>query len=250
MPLWLQAAFWGFIAGSALVIGAALGYFLTIPQRAVAGVMAFGSGVLISALSLELMEDAYKRGGFGSTALGFLAGAIIYTAANWLLSHKGAKHRKRGSGQQPSESEKSGSGLAIALGSLLDGVPESIVIGLSLISGGKVSVVAVCAVFLSNIPEGLSSATGMKKAGRSMTYVFGIWISIAIICGLASLIGFTSFRHFSGEVIAATTAVAAGAILAMIVDTMLPEAYETTHDFSSIITVMGFLTAFFLSHAG
>jgi zinc transporter, ZIP family len=250
MPLWLQAAFWGFFAGFALVLGAALGYFLTIPQRAVAGIMAFGSGVLISALSLELMEDAYKRGGFGSTALGFLAGAIVYTAANWLLSHKGAKHRKRGSGQQPSESEKSGSGMAIALGSLLDGVPESIVIGLSLITGGKVSIVAVCAIFLSNIPEGLSSATGMKKAGRSISYVFGIWGSIAIICGLASLIGFTSFRHFPDEVIAATTAVAAGAILAMIVDTMLPEAYETTHDFSGIITVMGFLTAFFLSHAG
>ncbi|HEY8940539.1 MAG TPA: ZIP family zinc transporter, partial [Cellvibrio sp.] len=211
---------------------------------------AFGSGVLISALSLELMEDAYKRGGFDSTALGFLSGAIIYTAANWVLSHKGAKHRKRGSGQQPSESEKSGSGMAIALGSLLDGVPESIVIGLSLITGGKVSVVAVCAVFLSNVPEGLSSAAGMKKAGRSAAYVFGIWISIAIICGFASLLGFTSFQHFSDEVIAATTAVAAGAILAMIVDTMLPEAYETAHNFSGIITVMGFLTAFFLSHAG
>lgn len=250
MPLWLQAAFWGFVAGSALVLGAALGYFLTIPQRAVAGIMAFGSGVLISALSLELMEDAYKRGGFDSTAFGFLAGAIIYTAANWMLSHKGAKHRKRGSGQQPSESEKSGSGMAIALGSLLDGVPESIVIGLSLITGGKISVVAVCAVFLSNVPEGLSSASGMKKAGRSMAYVFGIWISIAIICGFASLIGFTSFRHFSDEVIAATTAIAAGAILSMIVDTMLPEAYETAHNFSGIITVMGFLTAFFLSHAG
>jgi zinc transporter, ZIP family len=99
----------GFVAGSALVLGAALGYFLTIPQRAVAGITTFGSGVLISALSLELMEDAYKRGDFDSTAFGFLAGAIIYTAANWMLSHKGAKHRKRGSGKQPSESEKSGS---------------------------------------------------------------------------------------------------------------------------------------------
>ena len=248
MPLWLQAALWGLLAGSALVLGAGLGYFVKIPQRAIAGIMAFGSGVLISALSLELMEEAYKRGGFNSTALGFLGGALVYTIANWLLSNRGAKHRKRGSGKQPSEGEKSGSGMAIALGSLLDGVPESIVIGLSLIAGGRVSLVAVCAVFLSNIPEGLSSAAGMKKAGRSVVYVFSVWIGIAIICGLASLLGYSSFRHFSDSVVAATTAVAAGAILAMIVDTMLPEAYEEAHDFSGVITVLGFLAAFFLSH--
>lgn len=248
MSLWLQSAFWGLVAGSALVFGALLGYFVTIPQRITAGIMAFGSGILISALSLELMEDAYRRGGFDSTALGFLSGALIYTLVNWMLSKTGGKHRKRAAGKQPSEKEKGGSGLAIAVGSLLDGIPESIVIGLSLIAGGKVSVVAVCAVFLSNVPEGLSSAAGMKKAGRSAFYVFGIWSSIALACSLASLIGYTSFRHFSDEVIASVTAVAAGAILAMIVDTMLPEAYESTHEFSGLITVVGFLTAFFLSH--
>lgn len=248
MEIWVQAALWGFVAGSALIIGAAAGYFLRIPQRVVAGIMAFGSGVLISALSLELMEEAFRRGGFDSTALGFLGGAIIYTGANWMLSHTGAKHRKRGGGHQPSERDKKGSGMAIAVGSLLDGIPESIVIGLSLITGGKVSVVAVCAIFLSNIPEGLSSAAGMKKAGRSATYIFCVWGAIAIACSLASLIGYSVFRDFSDEVVAATTAIAAGGILAMLVDTMVPEAYESAHEFSGLITVTGFLTAFFLSH--
>lgn len=248
MELWLQAALWGLLAGSALVLGAGAGFFLQIPQRAIAGIMAFGSGVLISALSLELMEDAYNRGGFNSTALGFLSGAIIYTLANAILSRKGAKHRKRGGANQPSENESAGSGIAIALGSLLDGIPESIVIGLSLIAGGRVSLVAVCAIFLSNIPEGLSSAAGMRKAGRSASYVFGVWIGIALLCGGASWVGYGVFSGLSNEVVAATTAVAAGAILAMLVDTMLPEAYENTHEFSGLITVFGFLTAFFLSH--
>ena len=123
-PTWLQAWFWGFVAGAALLVGAAVGYFVRVPRRLIAAVMAFGSGVLISALSFELMDDAYRRGGFDSTALGFLGGAAVYTAANWLLSRRGAKHRKRSGDQQPSEEENSGSGLAIAVGALLDGIPN------------------------------------------------------------------------------------------------------------------------------
>ena len=250
LPVWMQAGFWGLVAGAALLLGAAVGYWVRVPARLVAAIMAYGSGVLISALSFELMDEAYATGGFDATALGFLGGAVVFTLANWLLSHHGAKHRKRSRGLQPSEAQHGGSGLAIAAGALLDGVPEAIVIGLSMLGGGKVSVVAVSAIFLSNVPEGLSSAAGMKKAGRGAGYIFGIWGAIACACGVAAIAGYTLFESVSPNTVAATTAVAAGAILAMLVDTMIPEAFEEAHDFAGLITVAGFLSAFALSKLG
>jgi ZIP family zinc transporter len=208
--------------------------------------MAFGSGVLISALAFDLVEEAYQQGGFLSTAIGFVGGAIIYTIANLLLEKHGAKHRKRSHHQD----EGDNSALAIALGALLDGIPESIAIGLSLLEGGIVNFVTVVAIFLSNLPEGLSSAAGMKKAGRTANYIFGVWGSIAIVSGISALIGYAVFDNFSQGIISATTAVAAGAILSMLADTMMPEAFETVHLFTGLITVMGFLVAFGLDKMG
>lgn len=250
MPDWMEAAAWGLLAGSALLIGAAAGWRLAIPARLVAAIMAFGSGVLISVLSFELVDEAWHRGGLAATGAGFLGGAVIFTAANWWLARNGARHRKRSGGKQPSEAEDSGSGLAIAVGSLLDGIPESIVIGLSLLAGGAVSIVAVAAIFLSNIPEGLSSATGMKRAGRSARYVFGLWAGIAVLSGLASLAGYTLFQGASPASVSAVTATAAGAILAMVVDTMIPEAFAVAHDFAGLVAVAGFLVSFTLSKLG
>ena len=251
MPGWLLAGTWGLVAGSALVLGAAATYVVRVPPRVIAAIMAFGSGVLISALSFDLMDEAYRRGGFAWTALGFLAGATVYTIANAVLARRGAKHRKRSGatprGQQPSEDDHAGSGAAIAVGALLDGIPESMVIGLSLLQGGAVSFVAVIAIFLSNVPEGLSSAAGMRQAGRGARYVFGVWGGIAIVSGVAALAGYLFFRTAGEGIVAGTTATAAGAILAMLVDTMIPEAFETAHAAAGLITVAGFLAAFALT---
>ncbi|MEV0425155.1 ZIP family metal transporter [Micromonospora sp. NPDC050495] len=249
MPEWLEAGLWGLLAGSALVIGAVVGYVARVPRRVIASVMAFGAGVLLSAVSFELIAEAHAQGGLLPVALGAAIGALTYTGANILLARRGARHRKRSGDVQPSEQEQPGSGNAIAVGALLDGVPESVVIGASLLAGGPVSLVTVLAVFLSNVPEGLSSAAGMRQAGRSRRWVLLLWSAIALVSGAAALAGYTLLGGAPPEVLATITALAAGAILAMITDTMVPEAFEDAHLLVGLITVLGFLIAFALSHA-
>ncbi|MBB3095933.1 ZIP family zinc transporter [Actinoplanes campanulatus] len=247
VPMWLQAGFWGLFAGSALLLGAAIGYLAKVPRRLLASVMAFGAGVLLSTVAFELIDEAYKQGGMRPTTIGAAAGALIYTGCNILLARRGARHRKRSGDQQPSEQEQDGSGTAIALGALLDGVPESIVIGTSLLSGGTVGAVTVAAVFISNVPEGLSSAAGMRAAGRSRLYVFGLWTGIAVISGLAALAGYTVLGDASDALMASIIALAGGAILSMVADTMIPEAFENAHLLVGLITVAGFLLAYGVS---
>jgi ZIP family zinc transporter len=249
MPMAIQAGLWGLLSGSALLIGALLGWFVPMSKRVIAGIMAFGAGVLISALSFELMDEAWRRGGFEPVAGGFLGGAATYTILNVLLARRGARHRKRSdkalrAADKPKE-ETNGS--ALAMGALLDGIPESIVIGVSLLRGGAIGIVAVIAVFISNLPEGLSSAAGMKHEGKSGGFVFALWTGIALVAGLSSLAGYLLFDGVAPGVVAAVQAVAAGAILAMIVDTMVPEAFQGTHDYAGFIAVSGFLVAFALS---
>lgn len=241
------ALFWGLVSGMALVIGAFAGYYAKFGEKTIAGIMAYGSGVLISVLSFDLMDEAFNKGGILACSIGFLLGALVYTISNEILALYGARHRKRSDKAHQTQENNSDNSLGIALGALLDGIPESIVIGLSLLSGKGVSLVAVIAIFLSNLPEGLSSATGMKKAGKSKKYIFGLWFGIAIISGISAYLGFTVFGGFSEAVIASSTAFAAGAILCMIIDTMIPEAFAKTHKAAGIIVVLGFLTAFFLS---
>lgn len=248
-PIWLQAAFWGLVAGSALLVGAAVAYWADPPHRLIASVMGFGAGVLVAVLSFELVHDAYERGGFGPTALGFIGGATIFSAANWALSRRGAKDRTRCGGcvEQATEGDTPSSGLAIAVGALLDGVPESIAIGLSLAGGGAVSAALVAGFFLANVPEGLSSAAGMKRAGRSGRYIFGLWAGVALVSSLAALIGYAASDSFSPTAFAVTTALAAGGVLALLAETLVPEAFDEAPSFIGLITAAGFLAAFLLT---
>lgn len=244
----LVAGGWGLLAGAALLVGAAAGSLVRVPPKLIALVMAYGSGVLMAAVSFELFAEAYERSGMAPVVVGAVGGAVVYSGANALLARRGARHRKRSAGQQPSEAETPGSGNAIALGALLDGIPESVVIGTSLLGGGQLGVATVGAVFISNLPEGLASSAGMRGAGRTRRYVFTLWGSIAVISGLAALAGYALLGGASEAVLALITAIAGGAILGMITDTMIPEAYSKVHLLTGLTTVVGFLSAFALSH--
>jgi len=248
MPVWVEAGAWALVGGFALVLGALVAWFVPVPRRIVAGVMAFGAGVLISALAFDLVDDAERSGGVLPTVGGFLVGSLAYVGANVALSRRGAQHRKRSSGQ-PTESAAAGSGAAIAIGALLDGVPESVVLGLSLLDGQGVGLSVLAAVVISNVPEGLSSVAGMKEAGRGPRYVFGVWGGIAVASGVAGALGVLLLQGASPTTIAFITAVAAGAILAMLTDTMVPEAVERTHLYTGLVVALGFLAAFAINRA-
>ncbi len=238
----IEAAFWGFVGGAALLVGALVGILTQIPQRVIGAIMGFGAGVLISAVAFELTTDAFERGGTIALSLGLAGGALTFFAADYVVDHRGGDKRKRSSGQ-PAD----GSATALLIGALLDGIPESIAIGVSLLGGGGVGLPVVAAVFLSNVPESLSAATGMKKAGRSHAYVLGLWGAVAAVSAVAAALGYGLLGDASPAVIAFIQAFAAGAILTMLADTMMPEAFEDSGSFVGLLTVLGFTLAFLLS---
>jgi ZIP family zinc transporter len=232
-----NAMLWGFIAGSALLIGAAVGVRVDLPRWLIALVMAFGSGALIAALSFELTLDAYGNGGLWAVAPGLAIGAALFFAGDWYIDHRGGKHRKRSGGQQSPDA-----GLAILLGAILDGVPESLVIGIGLLEGGGVGWAFVAAVFISNLPEGLSAATGLRAAGMPRSTIMGIWLTVVAACTVAAGLGYGLFGNAPEHLVGIMQALAAGAILTMLADTMMPEAFdEGSHrPWVGLATVLGY----------
>lgn len=241
MSGWMVAGFWGLIGGLALLVGALIGLYARVSQRVVSGVMAIGAGVLISSVAFELMDEAFRSGGFDASAFGLLAGSVVYWGGDAALSRK-AKHRKRSQGQQ-----EDSSGTALLLGALLDGIPESLAIGISLVAGGGVSWAMVGAVFLSNIPESLSASSGMKKSGKSTGYILGVWSGVVVVSSIAAALGYALLGGAGGNTIAFIQSFAAGAVLTMLASTMMPEAYEEGGHVVGILTTLGFLAAFVLS---
>jgi len=241
----LLAGLSGLIAASTLLVGAAVAWLVRVPPTVVAAILAFGAGVLISALAYELVAEANDDGGLVPTLTGFLAGALLFVGADWLLSRRGAKHRKR-----PSGTGSSGGGAAIAVGALIDGVPESIVLGLSVATGGGLSLPIIAAIAISNMPEGLSSTAGMKADGRRAGYVFAVWGGIAAASTAAALLGYAVFASAGPQVVAFVTTVAAGGILAMVSNTMIPEAFDRDKVLTGLFATLGFLTAFALHELG
>ncbi|WP_027519093.1 ZIP family metal transporter [Bradyrhizobium sp. WSM1417] len=248
MPIWFTAGLWGLLGASSLLLGAAIAFVFRMPRYVTAGIMSFGCGVLISAVAYDLLEDGYQEGGIWPIVAGAMAGSAAYALADWAVSREGAHSRKRSGDQQVNASE--GGGLAIAVGSLLDGIPESVVLGLGLLSGKGISIAMLAAIFLSNFPEGLSSALGMRAAGRSATYIFGLWTAITVFSGLAASLGAAFLGGAAPQVVATVSAVAAGALLTMVVNTMVPEAVEGEQKLAGVLVVVGLLAAFALSNLG
>ena len=240
----LEAAFWGFVGGAALLVGALMALYLPTSTRFVGLVMGFGTGVLFSAVAFELTNEAYDRAGADAVVLGLLAGSLVFFAGDWMLDKRGAERRKSPTGMQDNAT-----GGALVLGALLDGIPESAAIGVTLVGGGGVGVAVVAAVFLSNIPEGLSATTGMRASGRSTGYVLGLWAAVAAASTVAAALGFQLLGGASPEAVAVVQAFAAGAILTMLSDTMVPEAVKHAGSLVGLVTALGFVLAFLLSNA-
>jgi ZIP family zinc transporter len=231
---------WGTLAASSLVIGAIIALLFRIGLRTIGLIMAFGVGVLISAVAFDLVDEAFgMSSGNGWVIAGIFAGCAVFFGGDWLIDRSGGSERKDADGSQ-----QGGSSLAIVLGSVLDGVPESMVIGLTIFKGGAVGAAYLIAVFISNLPESISATSGLVASGWQKARVIWMWIGIALISGLASLAGYALFQHSSPDVVAFVLAFAAGAILTMLADTMAPEAYEHGGKLVGVLTTLGFAVAF------
>ncbi len=235
----LEAGLWGLAAASTLIIGAGIGLLAQVPRRIVGLVMAFGVGALTSALAFDLTDEAFRVGGTLPVAAGLGAGALAFYAGNRLLSQS----RRGRTVAQPD-----GSGPAIVLGALLDGIPESVVLGSTLLAGAGVSVPFLAAVAISNVPEALTAAVDLRREGHRPGWILWLWLAVALVSGVAAAVGYFALGEMGGsEWVPLIQAFAAGAILTMLVDTMIPEAFADGGDLVGLATVLGFAAAYFLT---
>ncbi len=257
----LTAVLYGILASSGFFVGVLVGLVTAPPRRLVAAIMAFGGGVLVSALTFDLMEEARVEGNTAYVIGGFLTGALIYVLADLALERMAKTSPKRtgreagdvepGAAHIPETTEQAAiGGMALLVGTVLDGIPENAAIGIGLGSeGSDLGLVLVAAVFLSNVPTSISSAVGMRQEGRSRAYIAGVWGVVTVACVLATVVGYTLLDGLSPNMVSAVLALAAGGILAMLADTMFPEAFKNGGPWVAMATAGGFAIAFLLSHA-
>ena len=239
----LESLAWGLVAASSLLIGGGIALRFSISQLVLGLVMAFGAGVLISAVAFELVEEAFRQSGLLSdVAIGLFAGCAVFSIGDALIDRLGGEDRKSISGEQAG-----GSALAIVLGIVLDGIPESAVIGLTVLEGGAVSVAMLVAVFLSNLPEAVAATSGLVAGGWRTARILGLWSGVMAVSGLAALAGYALLDGASPSVVAFVLAFAGGAILTMLADTMMPEAFAHGGRLAGVLTTVGFATAFAVS---
>jgi ZIP family zinc transporter len=225
------------------VLGGIVALRVSVGRLALGLVMAFGAGVLLSAVSFELVEEAFAQSGLlRDVAIGLFAGCAAFSLGDYAIDRMGGGDRKDIDG-----AAADGSPLAIVLGIVLDGIPESVVIGLTLLEAGSVSVAMLVAVFLSNVPEAVAATSGLVASGWRRAQVLWLWIGVAGVSGLASVAGYTVFDSASPSVVAFVLAFAGGAILTMLADTMMPEAFEHGGKLAGVLTTVGFATAFAVS---
>jgi ZIP family zinc transporter len=249
----------GVIASSALVLGALAGARIKLPKALLAGMLAFAAGALITALAFELFEDAYEHGGIWRAALGLVVGAAVFTVVSaWLDRVAQGRHEQPqgsekldldapASDRPTSEASKSGAaGLALLAAVTLDGVPENVALGISL-EAGSGGLALLAAIFVSNFPEALVGSASMRAQGRSQKFVLGTWLICAALLTLSVVIGAGPLSNTSSETISLPLAFAAGAVLASLADTLMPEAYEKGGPTVALSTTAGFVLSFVLA---
>jgi ZIP family zinc transporter len=238
----LGALGWGALAASSLVFGALLTFVRAWPSRQVGVVLAFGAGALISAIGFELAGEGIRVGSVEATAVGLGAGALTYYGLDGLIASRMSTGRGRAGRARGADP-----GTALALGAFLDGIPEQLVLGIGLAAGEGIGVGLLVAIFVSNLPEAIGSASEMSVAGTPRSKILRIWVSVAAICALASVAGYAIADAASGDLRAGIDGFAAGALLVMLIDSMIPDATRQSGRPAGLVTTLGFAVATALS---
>ncbi|GGL23167.1 hypothetical protein H9L10_06445 [Phycicoccus endophyticus] len=231
----LTALLWGALAASSLLVGAALAAVRPWRPALVGTVLAFGAGALISGVAYDLAEEGLRQSGALPVAVGITVGALSFYLANRAVGRLGGRDRG------------SGAGLPLAVGALLDGIPEQAVLGIGLASGDGVSIALLVAIFISNVPEAVGSSADMLTGGRSRRGVLALWAAVGLVCVAATVAGFSLADVAGPQLSGGIDGFAAGALLVMLVDEMVPEARSKTGTWAGLVTVLGFSLAAGLS---